>query len=339
MAKILFNSIFALFTSLTIGLIIGLPVIHWLKKICPQGQPIRKLGPASHLQNKQKTPTMGGIIILLPAIISSIVWNDLHSRYLWLTIFSLLSFAVIGGIDDYIKLRYRNSKGISVKVKLLLQASIASIITLLLSATSTKFYTLHLPFYAYINLGYLYIPLAIFIIIGSSNAVNLTDGLDGLAGLLLLVAFLSLSLSGYLANNSIVVSNDTCTVIVVCSAIIGGILAFLWFNAHPAQVFMGDMGSLALGATLGSIAIMIKQEFVFAVIAMVFVLEALSVIIQVYYFKLTKGKRVFLMAPLHHHFEKKGWHENKIVLRFWIIGLIFAIIGLLLVLYDRFISL
>ena len=327
----------ALMTSLFFILIFGPYLIKFISRFQSEGQPIRLDGPESHLVAKKGTPTMGGFIILLSILISIILWSNFTSQILWPCLFIMMSFGAIGFLDDYKKILNNTSDGVSGKNKIILEILFALIFILWstsLNLDNQKL--LSLPFLkdVYINLGIFFIPFVIFVIIGSANAVNLTDGLDGLAIVPIMIVALTFALICYLAGN-IIFSNylyinyvpGAGELTILCGALIGSALGFLWYNAPPAMVFMGDTGSLSLGATLGAIAVMIKHEIVLAIVGGLFVVEALSVIIQVAYFKST-GKRFFLMAPLHHHFEKKGWPESQIVIRFWIVTIILAIVGL-----------
>ena len=317
----------ALFTSLILSFIFGPFVIKKLKNIQKNGQPIRKDGPQSHIIKKAGTPTMGGALILFSLIISVLIWGNLNNKILWSVLFVTISYGLIGAYDDYKKLKSNSSKGSDGKIRLLLELLVALIfinyLNLLIPDQLKNIlfipYTKNLT----IDLNYLYIPLCAFILVGSSNAVNLTDGLDGLAIGPVMITALSFALIAYFTGNY--VFSDYLKII--CAALIGSGLGFLWFNAPPAMVFMGDTGSLAVGGTLGAIAISTKHEVILAIIGGVFVLETVSVIIQVFSFKLT-GKRIFKMAPLHHHFEQKGWSESTIVIRFWIISIILALLGL-----------
>ena len=323
-------------TALIISLILGPYIISYLKNK-QFYQSIREDGPQSHLDAKNTTPTMGGIIIISSVVISTALWSDLSNNYILILLFGILGFGTIGFYDDYKKLIKRNSDGIKGRLKLFLQIIFASTITIFLylfmdtgSIESVFPFLKDNSFY----LGILFIPWAIFILIGSSNAVNLTDGLDGLAILpciLIASAFVifsyvhgNINISEYLLIPYI---EGTGEVSVFCGAIIGSCLGFLWFNAPPAKIFMGDTGSLALGGSLGAVGIITKHEIVLAITGGLFVLEAVSVMVQVISFKLT-GKRIFRMAPIHHHFEKKGWPESTVVIRFWIISIILAMIGL-----------
>ena len=332
-----FRTGLAMFTSMLIVLLIGTPFINYFSanQIL---DPIRDDGPSDHIIKKIGTPTMGGVLILIGLFSGVLLWGDLSSIYIWFLIFIVTSFGLLGAYDDYKKIKYKNSSGISFKFKIISQILIATIGILLLSYfTDHKELTnLYFPFFKnlIVNLGWFFIPFSIFIIVGSSNAVNLTDGLDGLATVPVILvaacfAFISyvtgnIVFSGYLQIPYIIGVEE---VSVFCGSIIGACLGFLWFNAPPAKIFMGDTGSLALGGSLGAVGIITKHEIVLAITGGLFVLEAISVIVQVISFKLT-GKRVFMMAPIHHHFEKKGWPESTVVIRFWIISIILAMIGL-----------
>jgi len=327
----------AFLTALVISFVMGPRVIAWLKSKQGEGQPIRTDGPESHLK-KKGTPTMGGFLILMALSISTLCWMDLSNGFVWITLFVTMGFGAVGFADDYRKLTRRSHKGVSGRKRLLIEAAIAGIAAVLIvqltgDGLATKF---ALPFLknALFEFGVFFVPVAMFVIVGASNSVNLTDGLDGLAIVPAMIAAGSFGLIAYLAGN-VVYANylqihhvpGTGELLVFCSALIGAGLGFLWFNAPPAMVFMGDTGSLAIGAALGTISVITKNEVVLAIIGGVFVLETVSVIVQVASFKLT-GKRVFRMAPIHHHFEKKGWHEPTIVIRFWIIAVILAMVGL-----------
>ena len=327
----------AFLTALLISFVMGPRVIAWLKSKQGEGQPIRSDGPEGHLK-KKGTPTMGGFLILMALTVSTLVWMDLSNGFVWVVLFVTIGFGAVGFADDYRKLTRRSHKGVSGRKRLLIEAAIAglaavAIVQLTGDGLSTKF---ALPFLknALFEFGVFFVPVAMFVIVGASNSVNLTDGLDGLAIVPAMIAAASFGLIAYLAGN-VVYANylqihhvpGTGELLVFCAALIGAGLGFLWFNAPPAMVFMGDTGSLAIGAALGAISVITKNEVVLAIIGGVFVLETVSVIVQVTSFKLT-GKRVFRMAPIHHHFEKKGWHEPTIVIRFWIIAVILAIVGL-----------
>lgn len=327
----------AIMTALVISFVIGPRVIRWLKSKQGEGQPIRTDGPETHLK-KKGTPTMGGLMIMIAVIVSTLLWVDLTNVYTWIVLLVTVGFGLVGFGDDYLKLTKRNTKGLSSKLKLFATLLVAMVATgWYLMVTPWEMGTgLALPFFKdlLINLGWFYIPFAIVVIIGSSHAVNLTDGLDGLATVPIMIAAACFGLIAYLSGNAIF-SNylgihhvpGTGELAVFCGALVGAGLGFLWFNAPPAMVFMGDTGSLSVGGALGAISVITKHELVLAIIGGLFVLETLSVMIQVASFKLT-GKRVFRMAPIHHHFEKKGWSEPTVVIRFWIIAVILALIGL-----------
>ncbi len=327
----------AIMTSLIIAFLIGPGMIRWLKKKQKEGQPIRHDGPETHLQ-KAGTPTMGGLMILISAGISVLLWSDFSNPYVSIVALVILGFGLIGAADDYAKLTKRSHHGIPARIRLLFEFGIASLaIAAYLYFTPDNIDTgLAIPFMKdfLIPLGIFFIPFAMLVIVGSANAVNLTDGLDGLAIVPVMIAAACFGLIVYLVGNAVYAPylgityiKGTGELAIICGALIGAGMGFLWFNAPPAMVFMGDTGSLAMGAGLGAIAMIVKHELVLFVIGGLFVLETLSVIIQVASFKLT-GKRVFAMAPLHHHFEKKGWSEPKIVIRFWIIAVILALVGL-----------
>jgi phospho-N-acetylmuramoyl-pentapeptide-transferase len=335
---ITFRSGGAVFTSLLISFIFGQRIIDWLKKKQQEGQPIREDGPQSHLLTKKGTPTMGGVMMLLSVGVSTLLWADLTNQYVWIILFVTAGFGLLGFADDYLKVTKKNTKGVSGKRKLVAQFVIALVASLWIQHLAPENYAtdLMVPFFKniIINLGYFYIPFVVVVMIGASNAVNLTDGLDGLAIVPIMIAAACFALISYLVGNlnfaeylQIHPVSGAGEITVFCSALIGAGLGFLWFNAPPAKVFMGDTGSLAFGGSLGVISVIDKHEIVLAIIGGLFVMEAVSVIIQVYYFKAT-GKRFFGMAPIHHHFEKKGWSEPTIVIRFWIIAVIFALIGL-----------
>ncbi len=320
-------------TALVIGLVIGPKFISMLRVRQGKGQPIRDDGPQTHLA-KVGTPTMGGLMMLTAISISMLLWMDLSNIYLWACLTVMLGFGLVGFMDDYDKVTKRSHKGVSGKVRLLFEFLIAGVaVTLIVSQTGGKLY---LPFVngPVADLGYWYILFGAFVIVAFGNSVNLTDGLDGLATMPVIIASLAFMVIVYLVGNAkyaaylglpfILGVGD---LVILCGAIVGAGLAFLWYNAPPAQVFMGDTGSLALGGTLGAIAVVAHHEFVLAIIGGLFVVEALSVIIQVFWFKRT-GKRVFRMAPIHHHFEQLGWPESTVVIRFWIIAFVLALAGL-----------
>ncbi len=333
-----FRSGGAVLTALIISFVLGPRIIAWLRRVQKEGQPIREDGPESHLVAKAGTPTMGGVLILLAISISTLLWADLTNGYVWTILIITVGFGLIGFTDDYLKLTHRSSKGLSGRIKLLAQILISLAATLWIMDISPDSMSQHLavPFLKdlLLNLGWLFVGVAIFVMVGASNAVNLTDGLDGLAIVPVMIAAACFGFIAYLVGNAVFANYlqihfvpGTGELAVFCASLVGASLGFLWFNAPPAMVFMGDTGSLSCGGALGGIAVITKHELVLAIIGGVFVLETVSVIVQVASFKLT-GKRVFRMAPLHHHFEKKGWHEPTIVIRFWIIASILALAGL-----------
>jgi phospho-N-acetylmuramoyl-pentapeptide-transferase len=324
----------AALTALFIAFLVGPTLIRALGRL-RAGQPIRQVGPAH--EAKAGTPTMGGLLILLSLLVSTLLWANLGNRLVWIVIGVTVGYGVLGFIDDYQKVtKRRNEAGLSARAKILGQLVIATGVALAIYTDPSFDAELAVPFFKDFtpHLGMLYVPLAVIVIVGASNGVNLTDGLDGLAiGPVMITAgtFLLLSyaagharIADYLAIKYVAGSDQ---LPIFCAALVGGGLAFLWFNAYPAQFFMGDVGSLALGGALGTIAVLIRQEILLGVVGGVFVAETLSVMIQVAWFKLT-GKRVFLMAPIHHHFEKLGWHEQTIVIRFWIISAILGLVAL-----------
>lgn len=333
-----FRSGGAILTSLLICFLIGPSMIRWLRNMQSGGQPIRDDGPESHLLTKQGTPTMGGLMMLLSVGISTLLWADLTNDYVWIVLLVTLGFGLIGFGDDYLKVSKKNTKGLSGKLKLLGQfvLSLGAGYWIYTLAPDSMHTHLAVPFFKdlLIDLGLFYFPFIIIVMIGASNAVNLTDGLDGLAIVPIMIAAGCFALIAYLVGNAVFSEYlqitrvpGTGELAVFCAALIGAGLGFLWFNAPPAMVFMGDTGSLSFGGALGAISVIAKHELVLAIIGGLFVMEALSVMIQVASFKLT-GKRVFRMAPIHHHFEKKGWSEPTVVIRFWIIAVILALIGL-----------
>jgi len=323
----------ALMTALFIGMVIGPRFINMLKVRQGQGQPIRDDGPQTHL-SKKGTPTMGGLMILTSLILSMLIWMDLSNPFIWACLAVTVGFGLIGFLDDYDKVTKRSHKGLSGRMRLAAEFVVAGIASwIIVSQISTNLYV---PFLSdrFIPLGPFYYVFAAFVIVGAGNAVNLTDGLDGLATMPVVVAAGAFALIAYLAGRTdfaeylgIPYVAGAGELAIFCAAIMGAGLAFLWFNAPPAAVFMGDTGSLALGGALGAIAVAAHHEIVLAIVGGLFVLEAASVIIQVYFFKRT-GKRVFRMAPIHHHFEQLGWPESTVVIRFWIISIVLAVIGL-----------
>jgi phospho-N-acetylmuramoyl-pentapeptide-transferase len=335
---ITFRTGISVITSLVFILLVGENLISKLKKFQKHGQPIRDDGPLSHIIKKSGTPTMGGLIIILSILFSTLLWADLTNKYVLILVFCLLSFGAIGFIDDYLKVVKNNSKGISAKLKLFLQilSGVIVIYLIILSTESELNYKIYFPLLKklVLDIGIFYFIFGLAVIVGSSNAVNLTDGLDGLAIVPVILVAVTFTLIAYLSGNIVFAKYLQLThiknageICIFLGSMTGAGLGFLWFNSPPAKVFMGDTGSLSLGAALGAIGIITKHEIVLAVVSGLFVLESLSVIIQVASFKLT-GKRVFQMAPLHHHFEKKGWSESTVVIRFWIIAIVFALIGL-----------
>lgn len=327
----------AVMTALLVTFLIGPSVIRWLKSKQGAGQPIRDLGTEAHFV-KQGTPTMGGLMILMGFLVSALLWARLDSVYAWVTIFVIVAFGVVGFVDDFIKLTKRHHDGLSGKVRLLLQIMISYVAYTVIAKEMGQPLAsgLTVPFFkdVLIPLGSYYVMFAVLVMVGSANAVNLTDGLDGLAIVPVMIALACFGLITYLVSNAVFANYlqiqfvpNAGELAVLCGALIGAGLGFLWFNAPPAMVFMGDTGSLSMGGGLGVMGVIAKHEIVLAIIGGLFVLETLSVIIQVASFKLT-GKRVFRMAPLHHHFEKKGWAEPTVVIRFWIIAIVLALIGL-----------
>ena len=327
----------AVITSMVIVFLIGDRFIKYFstKKIT---NPIRLDGPEDHIIKKIGTPTMGGVLILIGLFTGVFLWSDLYNPYNWLLIFITFSFGTLGAFDDYKKIKKNNSIGIPSILKFILQIilSLISLIILYKFIGSDLTNNLYLPFFKniVINLGWFFIPFYLFVIVGSSNAVNLTDGLDGLATVPVILVAGCFAFISYVSGNIIFAEyllipyiEGVGEIAVFCGAIIGASIGFLWFNAPPAKIFMGDTGSLALGGSLGAVGVATKHEIVLAITGGLFVLEAVSVIVQVISFKLT-GKRIFMMAPIHHHFEKKGWPESTVVIRFWIISLILAMIGL-----------
>ena len=333
-----FRSGAAVMTALLISFLLGPRIIAWLRSRQREGQPIRDDGPASHLMTKKGTPTMGGLMILLAITISTLLWADLTNGFVWAVLVVTCGFGLVGFGDDFLKLTRRNSKGLPGRAKLVAQIliSLGAAIWIVVLSPSEMETHLAVPFLksVLLNLGWFFVPLAVLVMVGASNAVNLTDGLDGLAIVPVMIAAGCFALIAYLVGNSVFANYlqlhyvaGSGELAVFCSALVGASLGFLWFNAPPAMVFMGDTGSLSCGGALGGIAVVTKHELVLAIIGGLFVLETVSVIVQVLSFKLT-GKRVFAMAPLHHHFEKKGWAEPTIVIRFWIIAIVLALIGL-----------
>ncbi len=330
------RAILGVLTALFISFIVGPSMIRRLS-YHQIGQQVRDDGPRSHL-DKAGTPTMGGALIIVAVVVTTLLWADLRSLYVWVTLLVTVTFGAIGWVDDYKKLVLRNSKGLSVRSKYLWQscAGLVAAGLLYLTAQTPVETQLIVPFFktVAIDLGWLFIPLAYLVIVGSSNAVNLTDGLDGLAIMPTVMVAGALGVFAYVAGNvkfatylAVPYVAGVGEIIVFCGALVGSGLGFLWFNAYPAQVFMGDVGALALGAALGIIAVVVRQELVLVIMGGLFVMETVSVILQVISFKLT-GRRIFRMAPLHHHFELKGWPEPRVIVRFWIVTVILVLVGL-----------
>ena len=327
----------AFFTALLFGFLFGRPLIEMLRLRQKKGQPIRDDGPQTHFA-KAGTPTMGGLLILSALTVSTLLWARLDNPYIWIVLGVTLAFGLIGFADDYAKVTKQNTRGVPGKVRFGVGLAVAAVAAYAAAQFHPVGLTNQLAFPVFkellVNLGFLFVPFAMIVIVGAANAVNLTDGLDGLAIMPVMIAAGTLGVIAYAVGRvdfttylDVHYVPGTAEILVFTAGLIGGGLGFLWYNAPPAAVFMGDTGSLALGGALGAIAVATKHEIVLAIVGGLFVVEALSVIIQVAYFKRT-GKRVFLMAPIHHHYEKKGWAEPQIVIRFWIISLILALIGL-----------
>jgi len=333
---ITFRTALAVITGMVISLIIGPAVIRYLKRISITQQ-IRDDGPQTHLK-KSGTPTMGGVIIIISIMATMLFWGDLSNSYIQIMIAALIGFGAIGLLDDYLKVIRKNPKGLRAAYKFGAQIAISLVIGFILYSNPSDPYSseLIIPFFKrwIFDLGWFYIPFSVLVIVGSSNAVNLTDGIDGLAIGLVGIASLANMLLVYIAGNAkfsqylgVYYIAGTGELTVFCGAMLGAALGFLWFNAYPADVFMGDVGSLSLGGALGTLAVITKHELVLAVVGGIFVIETISVIAQVASFRLT-GKRIFRMAPIHHHFELKGWPESKVIVRFWIIGIMLALLSL-----------
>ncbi|MCI5124098.1 MAG: phospho-N-acetylmuramoyl-pentapeptide-transferase [Candidatus Electrothrix sp. AR5] len=330
-----FRSIGAAVTAFLILFLSGPFFIRWLQKK-QIGQVVRDDGPESHF-SKQGVPTMGGLLILIAIAGSTLLWADLGNSLVWVCLLLTLFYGLIGSVDDWKKVAKSDTKGLSARGKLILQVTGACTVGLFLHLHPAYDGHLSLPFLKGVHpdLGWWYIPFAVAVIVGSSNAVNLTDGLDGLASGTVMITAAVYFIFAYAAGNVLISDYlqlpyvlGAGEVAVFCGTIVGACLGFLWFNTYPAQIFMGDVGSLALGGALGAVAIIIKQEFLLAIAGGIFVMEVLSVILQVGYFKVSGGKRIFLMAPFHHHFEKKGWAEPRVVIRFWIISIILGLMAL-----------
>ncbi|MFH1146805.1 MAG: phospho-N-acetylmuramoyl-pentapeptide-transferase [Pseudomonadota bacterium] len=332
---ITFRAIYATLTALILSFVFGPWLIRRLRDL-QIGQYVREEGPKSHV-SKQGTPTMGGIMIIFAVVVSTLLWADLTNHYVWLVTLVITGFGLIGFADDYLKVIKKNNKGLSGRLKLLFQFAITLFIGGYLYFHQSFDTRLSIPFFKALrpDLGWLYIPFAAVVIVGASNAINLTDGLDGLAigptvvasGTYLIFAYLAghSKIAGYL---QIVYVPGVGELAIFCGALVGAGLGFLWYNSYPAQIFMGDVGSLALGGALGTVAVITKNEILLAIVGGIFVLEAMSVICQVGYFKATHGKRIFRMAPIHHHFELKGWPEPKVIVRFWIISALLGLVAL-----------
>ena len=332
---ITFRTIYAAITSLVICFVIGPWLIRKLRAL-QIGQTIREDGPDSHL-SKKGTPTMGGILIIFAVTISTLLWANLTIGYIWLAVMVMLGFGLIGFLDDYWKFTRQNCRGVPGKVRLTAEIAIALFVSLILYVKPGYNPSVTIPFFktALPNLGWGYILLSTFIIVGAANAVNLTDGLDGLAIGPAITCFMTYLLFAYFAGNVKIASYlqipyvpGTGELAIFCGAVVGAGIGFLWYNTYPAQVFMGDVGALSLGGSLGAVAILTKQEILLAIVGGIFVLETFSVIFQVGWFKLSNGKRIFRMAPIHHHFELKGWPEPKVIVRFWIISILLALVAM-----------
>ena len=334
---ITFRTGLSVMSSMIIVFLIGEPFIKFIESHKITG-PIRDDGPLDHIIKKAGTPTMGGVLILIGILFGTLLWADLSNSYIWVLLMVATSIGLLGALDDYLKIKHKNSRGVPAGLKIIFQIilSLVAIFLLLEFGENEHLKNLYFPFFKNLtlHLGLFFIPFALFIIVGSSNAVNLTDGLDGLATVPVMLVALSFTLICYVVGNTVFSSYLQIPYIanvgetsIFCGSIVGSCLGFLWYNAPPAKIFMGDTGSLSLGGSLGAVGIISKHEIVLGIIGGLFVLETVSVIIQVLSFKFT-GKRVFMMAPLHHHFEKKGWAESTVVIRFWIISIILALIGL-----------
>jgi phospho-N-acetylmuramoyl-pentapeptide-transferase len=331
---ITFRTIYSVLTALALCFILGPALIRALSRY-QIGQPVRSEGPERHY-GKKGTPTMGGVLILFSILVASLLWSDLTSHYVWVVVTTVVGFGAIGFWDDYLKVIKKDPKGLSARTKLLLQGTVAALVSVYLYAFADFDTHLTVPFLKGVHpdLGWSFVPFAILVIVGTSNAVNLTDGLDGLAiGPVMIAAATYLAIV-YLSGHAtfaeylqIPYVPGTGELAILCGAMVGAAMGFLWFNTYPATVFMGDVGSLPLGAALGAVAVTSKHELVLILVGGIFVVETVSVMLQVAYFKMT-GKRIFLMAPIHHHFELKGWQEPKIIVRFWIISIVLALLSL-----------
>ncbi len=328
----------AIMTAMIVVFVLGPQLINILRMRQGKGQPIREDGPASHLLTKKGTPTMGGLLILLGLCVATVLWANLSNPYVWIVLWVTLAYGFVGFYDDFLKVTKRNTKGFSGRYRLGIELLVAGFATYAVISVGAKPFSTSLtfPFFkdAIVDFSYFFIFIGIFVIAGAGNAVNLTDGLDGLAIVPVMIAASAFGVISYLVGNKIFADYlqvhfvpGSGELAVICGALLGSGLGFLWFNAPPAMIFMGDTGSLALGGALGSIAVAVKHEIVLAIVGGLFVLETISVIVQVVSFKMT-GKRVFRMAPLHHHYEQKGWAEATVVVRFWIIAVVLALVGL-----------
>lgn len=333
---ITFRTALAVITAMVLSLVIGPFIIERLRKISITQQ-IRNDGPQSHFK-KSGTPTMGGVLIIISILFSVFLWGDLENMFIWIMIISLVGYGLVGLVDDYLKVVRKNPKGLRACYKFGAQIALALLIGVLIYRNPNDPYSsmLSVPFFKkwLINLGWFYIPFVVLVIVGSSNAVNLTDGIDGLAIGLVGIALIANMILVYISGNAnfaqylqVLYLKGTGELTVFCGAMLGASLGFLWFNSYPADVFMGDIGSLGLGGALGTLAVITKHEIVLALVGGIFVVETLSVVFQVASFKLT-GNRIFKMAPIHHHFELKGWHESKVIVRFWIVGIMLALLSL-----------
>lgn len=334
----------AFFIALILALSFGDRLLAFLHAKQRNGQPIREDGPKTHLQTKKGTPTMGGILILGSALISILMCADLTNIFVWSVTMVLLVYGFVGATDDYVKVTKQTANAMSAKMKLLLQFSTAALVIVMVSyqTPENSRFVLTIPYFMNwgIDLFWFYIPFAMIVIAGASNAVNLTDGLDGLASGLMIIALPVFMVIAYICGSELVDRvymlpiPGADEIAVTCAAVVGGCLGFLWFNAAPAKMFMGDTGSLSLGAYLGTVAVILKHEILLAIVGFVFVAEALSVMIQVFWYRKTGGKRFFKMAPIHHHFEQCGWPETRVVARFWVVGFVLAILGFMAIQYK-----
>ena len=322
-------------TTFLLFMFIGGRAINYLRQCQHGGQPIRDCGPKSHLETKKGTPTMGGLIIILATLLSSLLWVDMSDPYVLLILAVVVFMCALGFIDDYLKVKARTSSGLKGKTRIIVSFLFSLLVAILIQQlrSDLEIGSLYVPFIGYINIGYLYPVFMMFVIVGTANAVNLTDGLDGLVTIPVVMVLLVFAIIAYYGFHN-QEGYDAREIAVLLAILAGSCVAFLWFNCYPAQIFMGDTGSLALGGAIGVTVTILKQEWVLAVVGIIFVVEASSVILQVSYFKFTKGKRIFLMAPIHHHFEHKNIHEVKIVIRFWIISIIASILGIAIAVYG-----